>query len=111
MYQGKYVFVQLMELVSRYEFDKCVSRYQGNKTIQTIMPILSPSKKHSDLSVHLLSIHLPWRNRNQRKGEDENVFCIKEMNKKQDKYPIRNKAPQDADTQIQNIINNRPFDR
>ena len=33
MYQGKYVFVQLMELVSRYEFDKCVSRYKGNKKL------------------------------------------------------------------------------
>lgn len=33
MNQGKYVFVQLMELISRYEFDKCVSRYKGNSNL------------------------------------------------------------------------------
>jgi len=33
MHQGKYVFVQLMELVSRYEFNKCVSRYKGNNNL------------------------------------------------------------------------------
>lgn len=33
MNQGKYVFVQLMELISRYEFDKCVSRYKGNSKL------------------------------------------------------------------------------
>jgi len=30
MYQGKYVFLQIMEIVSRYEFKKCVVRYKGN---------------------------------------------------------------------------------
>ena len=30
MNPGKYVFSQLMELVSRYEFDQCVNRYKGN---------------------------------------------------------------------------------
>ena len=33
MPQGKYVFVQLMELVSQYEFNKCVSRYKGNSNL------------------------------------------------------------------------------
>lgn len=30
MHQGKYVFAQVMETVSRYEFNKCVARYNGN---------------------------------------------------------------------------------
>ena len=33
MYQGKYVFAQIMETVSRYEFDKCVTRYKGNNNL------------------------------------------------------------------------------
>lgn len=33
MQQGKYVFTQIMEIVSRYEFNKCVSRFQGNKNL------------------------------------------------------------------------------
>lgn len=30
MYQGKFVFSQLFEYVNRYEFEKCVDRYQGD---------------------------------------------------------------------------------
>lgn len=30
MYQGKYVFAQIMEFISRYEFNKCVARHKGN---------------------------------------------------------------------------------
>ena len=30
MNQGKTVFAQSMSLISRYEFDKCVKRYNGN---------------------------------------------------------------------------------
>lgn len=30
MYKGSYVYSQLVQLVPRYEFDKCVARYQGN---------------------------------------------------------------------------------
>ena len=30
MFKGKYVYNQLVSLVSRYEFDKCVTRYNGN---------------------------------------------------------------------------------
>lgn len=33
MYQGKYVFTQIMEIVARYEFNKCVARYQGDKNL------------------------------------------------------------------------------
>lgn len=33
MYQGKFVFTQIMDIVSRYEFNKCVARYQGNKNL------------------------------------------------------------------------------
>ncbi|MBI5219696.1 MAG: DUF4372 domain-containing protein [Bacteroidia bacterium] len=30
MFQGKFVFAQLFEYINRYEFDKCVDRYQGD---------------------------------------------------------------------------------
>ena len=30
MNHGKYVFTQLFEFLPKYEFDKCVARYQGN---------------------------------------------------------------------------------
>ena len=30
MFQGKYVFSQLILLIPKYEFDKCVSKYNGN---------------------------------------------------------------------------------
>ena len=30
MNQGKYIFSQLLDLVSRYEFDQCVNRYNGD---------------------------------------------------------------------------------
>jgi hypothetical protein len=30
MNHGKYVFAQLFEILPRYEFDKCVARYDGN---------------------------------------------------------------------------------
>lgn len=31
MNQGKTVFAQIMSLISKYEFDKCVKRYKGNR--------------------------------------------------------------------------------
>ena len=31
MNQGKYVFAQIMETVCRYDFDRCVKRYQGER--------------------------------------------------------------------------------
>ena len=34
MNKGKTVFAQLMELLPKYEFDKCVSRYRGNYKVQ-----------------------------------------------------------------------------
>jgi len=34
MNEGKYVFAQINSLVVRYEFDKCVNRYQGNYKIR-----------------------------------------------------------------------------
>ena len=30
MYTGQIVFSQLMDFLPRYEFNQCVSRYQGN---------------------------------------------------------------------------------
>lgn len=30
MHEGKYIFAQINEFVSQYEFDKCVQRYNGN---------------------------------------------------------------------------------
>lgn len=34
MHQGKYIFAQIVEFVSHYEFDKCVKRYKGNSRIR-----------------------------------------------------------------------------
>lgn len=34
MHQGKYVFSQIMEMVCRYDFNQCVSRYQGEYWIK-----------------------------------------------------------------------------
>lgn len=34
MNQGKYVLSQLTEFVSRYEFNKCVARYKGNRGVK-----------------------------------------------------------------------------
>ncbi len=34
MYQGKFVYAQLVAIVPRYEFDKCVDRYQGNLNVR-----------------------------------------------------------------------------
>ena len=31
MNQGKTIFAQIMSLIPRYEFDKCVKRYNGNR--------------------------------------------------------------------------------
>ena len=30
MYHGKYVFSQFIEFLPKYEFAKCIARYQGN---------------------------------------------------------------------------------
>jgi hypothetical protein len=35
MHSGRFIFAQLLDLLSRYEFNKCVSRYQGNRRIRT----------------------------------------------------------------------------
>ncbi len=34
MHSGKLVFAQLMEFLPRYEFSKCVQRYQGNRRVR-----------------------------------------------------------------------------
>ena len=34
MYNGKYVFAQLFEILPRYEFEKCVARYQGDYKVK-----------------------------------------------------------------------------
>ncbi|MFZ0471079.1 MAG: DUF4372 domain-containing protein [Bacteroidales bacterium] len=30
MNSGKYVFAQILQLINKYEFDKCVSLYKGD---------------------------------------------------------------------------------
>jgi hypothetical protein len=35
MHSGRFIFAQLLDLVSRYEFNKCVDRYGGNRRIRT----------------------------------------------------------------------------
>lgn len=34
MNQGKYIFAQLFDILPKYEFDKCVTRYQGNYKVK-----------------------------------------------------------------------------
>jgi hypothetical protein len=36
MYSGRFVFSQVLELVSQYEFNKCVKRYNGNRHIREL---------------------------------------------------------------------------
>jgi len=36
MNQGKYIFAQITEFISQYEFDQCVKRYRGNKKIRNL---------------------------------------------------------------------------
>ena len=36
MNKGKYVFAQILELVNKYEFDKCVNRYSGNYRVRDL---------------------------------------------------------------------------
>lgn len=36
MHNGKYVFAQIVELVSQYEFNHCVKRYQGNLHVRNL---------------------------------------------------------------------------
>ena len=35
MYDGRMIFSQLMDFIPRYEFRKCVTRYQGNSRVRT----------------------------------------------------------------------------
>ena len=34
MYQGKFVFAQIFEYINKYEFNKCVDRYQGDYKVR-----------------------------------------------------------------------------
>jgi len=36
MFQGKYIFRQITELITQYEFDQCVNRYNGNSKIRKL---------------------------------------------------------------------------
>ena len=36
MNQGKYVFSQIVELITQYEFDRCVKRYNGNNRVRNL---------------------------------------------------------------------------
>jgi hypothetical protein len=36
MHSGKFVFSQVLEFVSKYEFEKCVKRYNGNRHIREL---------------------------------------------------------------------------
>jgi hypothetical protein len=35
MHSGRFILAQLLDLLSRYEFSKCVSRYEGNRRVRT----------------------------------------------------------------------------
>ena len=36
MYQGKYIFAQIVEFLPRHEFDKCVKHYNGNRKVRRL---------------------------------------------------------------------------
>ena len=36
MHSGKFIFSQVLELVSQYEFNKCVKRYNGNRHVREL---------------------------------------------------------------------------
>lgn len=36
MFQGQYIFSQIIEFIPQYEFDKCVKRYKGNNRIRNL---------------------------------------------------------------------------
>ena len=36
MHQGKYIFAQIFEFITQYEFDKCVKRYNGNNRVRNL---------------------------------------------------------------------------
>ena len=36
MYKNRYVFTQLMDFISRYQFDKCVEKYNWNKKVRKL---------------------------------------------------------------------------
>jgi len=36
MNQGKYIFAQIVEFITQYEFDKCVNRYDGNGRVRNL---------------------------------------------------------------------------
>ena len=36
MFQGKYIFTQIFEFVTQYEFNKCVKRYDGNSRVRNL---------------------------------------------------------------------------
>lgn len=36
VHQGKYVFAQITEFISQYEFDQCVKRYHGNRKVRNL---------------------------------------------------------------------------
>ncbi len=36
MNYGKYIFPQIMDFITKYEFDKCVSKYNGNKKVRRL---------------------------------------------------------------------------
>ncbi len=35
MHSGRFIFAQLLDLLSRYEFNKCVARYDGSRRVRT----------------------------------------------------------------------------
>lgn len=36
MNQGNYIFPQIIDFITKYEFDKCVNRYSDNKRIRKL---------------------------------------------------------------------------
>jgi hypothetical protein len=36
MHQGKYIFAQIIEFITQYDFDKCVKRYDGDSRVRSL---------------------------------------------------------------------------
>jgi hypothetical protein len=60
MNQGKYVFAQLFDILPKYEFDKCVARYQGNFKVKGFtcwLQFLTTGRESLRDTVSCLSAH------------------------------------------------------
>jgi len=68
MYSGKFVFAQLFEFFNRYEFDKCVDRYQGDHRIR-------------DFSCWCQFLYMAFGQITHREGINDIITCLEAHSK------------------------------